>query len=153
MSPTRVVDELILLPISAEKPAGEDLRGLKDWVEIKKARPNLSDTADKRDWEPANPVKTDWSTYKDLVEKALCKKSKDLELGIFLTEACARLYGFAGVRDGLWAVRGLLTGFATKGLYPLPEDGNLENRYGKLDWMTEKLAEVLREIPITMRPA
>jgi type VI secretion system protein ImpA len=153
MPVTRLVDEGVLVPISGEKPAGEDLRALKDWVEIKKARPNLSDTADKRDWEPANPVKTDWSIYKGLVEKALCTKSKDLELGVFLTDACARLHGFAGIRDGVWVVRGLLTEFANKGLYPLPEDGNLEARYGKLDWMNEKLAEVMREVPITMRPA
>jgi type VI secretion system protein ImpA len=153
MSMIRILDESVLIPISTEKPAGDDLRALKDWVDIRKARPNLSDTADKRDWEPANPIKTDWSTYKGLVEKALCTKSKDLELGVFLTDACARLHGFAGIRDGVWAVRGLLAEFANKGLYPLPEDGNLEARYGKLDWMNEKLAEVIREVPITMRPA
>ena len=118
MSVTRVVDERVLAPISVEKPAGEDLRALKEWVEIKKAKPNLSDTADKRDWQPANPVKTDWSTYKDLVEKALCTKSKDLELGVFLTESCARLHGFVGVRDGIWAVRGLISEFSDKGLFP-----------------------------------
>ena len=148
---SRVVDERVLAPISREKPAGEDLRSMKDWVDIRKAKPNLNDTADKRDWEPANPVKTDWSTYKDLVETAICTKSKDLELGIFLTEACARLHGFAGIRDGVWTLRGLLTGFSDKGLYPVPEDGNLEDRYGKLDWLNEKLADVIREIPITMR--
>jgi type VI secretion system protein ImpA len=150
---TRVVDERVLAPISGEKPAGEDLRAMKDWVEIKKARPNLSDMADKRDWEPANPIRTDWPTYKSLVEKALCTKSKDLELGVFLTDACARIHGFAGIRDGIWALKGLLTEFANKGLYPLPEDGSLEARYGKLEWLNEKLAEVAREIPITMRPA
>ena len=153
MSMTRVVDERVLIPISAEKPAGEDLRALKDWVEIKKAKPNLSDTADKRDWQPANPIKTDWSNYKELVEKALCTKSKDLELGVFLTESCARLHGFAGVRDGIWAVRGLLTEFSDKGLYPVPENGSLEDRYGKLDWLNDKLAELMREIPLTMRPS
>lgn len=153
MSMTRVVDERVLIPISAEKPAGDDLRALKDWVEIKKAKPNLSDTADKRDWQPANPIKTDWSNYKELVEKALCTKSKDLELGVFLTESCARLHGFAGVRDGIWAVRGLLTEFSDKGLYPVPENGSLEDRYGKLDWLNDKLAELMREIPLTMRPS
>lgn len=149
----RVVDERVLAPISEEKPSGVDLRALKDWVEIRKARPNPNDTTDKRDWEPANPVNTDWSTYKQLVERALCTKSKDLELGVFLTDACARAYGFAGIRDGIWTLKGLLTGYAECGLFPLPEDGNLEARYGKLEWMNEKLAEVMREIPITMRPA
>ena len=152
MSISRTIDERILNPISEEKPSGVDLRALKDWVEIRKARPNLNDLADKRDWQPANPVTTDWSTYKDMVESALCNKSKDLELGIFLTDACTRLYGFAGIRDGMWAVRGLLVGFSDNGLYPLPEGDDLEARYGKLDWLNEKLAEVTREIPITMRP-
>ncbi len=153
MPVSRVVDERILTPISEKKPAGEDLRSLKDWVEIRKVRPNPNDIPDKRDWEPANPVKTDWSTYKEVVEKALCTKSKDVELGVFLTEACARVHGFAGIRDGIWALKGLLTEFGGRGLYPLPEDGNLETRYGKLEWTNEKLAEVMREIPITMRPA
>src|SRR5262249_49058585 len=31
--------------------------------------------------------------------------------------------------------------------------GSQEARYGKLEWMNDKLAEVLREIPITMREA
>lgn len=153
MPASRVVDERVLAPISEQKPSGDDLRALKDWVEIRKARPNPNDIGDRRDWEPANPVRTDWATYKTLVERALCTKSKDLELGVFLTEACARVHGFVGVRDGIWTLKGLLTGFADRGLYPLPEDGNLEARYGKLEWMNEKLAELVREIPITMRPS
>lgn len=153
MPVSRVVDERVLTPISEQKPAGDDLRALKDWVEIRKARPNPSDLTDKRDWEPANPSKTDWPTYKEVVEKALWSKSKDLELGVFLTEACGRVHGFAGVRDGIWTLKGLLTGFSDRGLYPLPdEDGTLESRYGKLEWMNEKLADLVREIPITMRP-
>jgi len=153
MPVSRVVDERVLAPISEKSPAGDDLRALRDWVEIRKARPNLSDNVDKREWEPVNPVKTDWSTYKELVEKALCTKSKDLELGVCLTEACTRVHGFVGIRDGIWTIKGLLTGFADRGLYPLPEEGNLEARYGKLEWLNEKLADVMREIPITMRPA
>src|ERR1700722_4936456 len=152
MPMTRLVDERILIPISPDKPCGEDWRGMKDWVEIRKSKPNPSDVVDKRDWQPANPIKTDWSTYKEQIEKALCTRTKDLELGVFLVDACSRLHGFAGVRDGVWAVRELLVEFANKGLYPLPEEDNPEARYGKLDWMNEKLADALREIPITMRP-
>lgn len=153
MPASRVVDERVLAPISEQKPAGDDLRAMKDWVEIRKSRPNPNDVVDKRDWEPANPVKTDWTKYKETVEDALCTKSKDLELGVFLTEACARVHGFVGIRDGIWTLKGLLTGFSDRGLYPLPEeDGNLETRYGKLEWMNEKFAEVMRGIPITMRP-
>ena len=144
---SRVVDERVLVPISEQKPAGEDLRGLKDWVEIRKARPSSNDIGSRQDWEPASPVKTDWATYKAVVQQALCRKSKDLELGVFLTEACSRVHGFAGVRDGIWTLKGLLTGFADRGLYPLPEDGSLEGRYGKLEWLNEKLAEVAARNP------
>lgn len=153
MPVSRVVDERILSPISERKPCGDDLRALKDWVEIRKARPNPNDRVDKKDWEPANPTKADWPTYKEVVEEALCTKSKDLELGVFLTEACGRVHGFTGIRDGIWTLKGLLHEFSNRGLYPLPdEDGSLESRYGKLEWMNEKLAELMREIPITMRP-
>ena len=153
MPVSRVIDERVLTPISELKPAGDDLRALKDWVEIRKARPNANDRADKKDWEPANPTKTDWPTYKEVVEKALCTRSKDLELGVFLTEACGRVHGFIGIRDGIWTLKGLLSEFSNRGLYPLPdEDGSLESRYGKLDWMNEKLAELIRDLPITMRP-
>lgn len=153
MPVSRLIDERVLSPISEQKPAGDDLRALKDWVEIRKARPNPNDLGDKKDWEPANPTKADWPTYKEVVEKALCTKSKDLELGVFLTEACGRVHGFAGIRDGIWTLKGLLRDFSNRGLYPLPdEDGSLESRYGKLEWMNEKLAELVREIPITMRP-
>ena len=153
MPVSRVIDERVLTPISEQKPAGDDLRALKDWVEIRKARPNASDRVDKKDWEPANPTKTDWPAYKDVVEKALCTRSKDLELGVFLTEASGRVHGFIGIRDGIWTLKGLLSEFSNRGLYPLPdEDGSLESRYGKLDWMNEKLAELIRDLPITMRP-
>jgi type VI secretion system protein ImpA len=153
MPVSRVVDERVLTPISEQKPAGDDLRALKDWVEIRKARPNANDRTDKKDWEPANPTKTDWPAYKEVVEKALCTRSKDLELGVFLTEACGRVHGFIGIRDGIWTLKGLLSEFSSRGLFPLPdEDGSLESRYGKLDWMNEKLAELIRDLPITMRP-
>lgn len=153
MPVSRLVDERVLTPISEQKPAGDDLRALKDWVDIRKARPNPNDLASKQEWEPANPTKADWPTYKEVVEKALCTKSKDLELGVFLTEAGGRIYGFAGIRDGVWTLKGLLNAFSNRGLYPLPdEDGSLESRYGKLEWMNEKLAELIRDIPITMRP-
>lgn len=152
MSVSRVVDERVLAPISAEKPSGEDLSSSAEWVAIRRARPNIYDTGTKGEWQPAEPVKTDWPSYKELVEKALCTRTKDLRLAIFLVESCTRLHGFAGVRDGLWTIQGLIANFADKGLYPLPEDGDLELQYGQLEWLNEKLADIIREIPITFRP-
>src|SRR5215471_5933437 len=153
MPTPRVIDERVLAPISAARPAGEDLSAAADWIAIRKARPNVNDTSDKREWEPADAVKTDWSALKQAAETALCTKTKDLRLAIWLTEASIRLSGFAGIRDGVGAIRHLLTDYWDSGLYPQLEDGDLEMRSGPLEWLNEKLAELIREIPITLRPS
>jgi type VI secretion system protein ImpA len=148
----RVIDEGVLSPIPGLRPAGEDIRGLKLWVDLRTARPRMDDLSADHDWTPANPVVTDWASYRDMVEQAICNRSKDLELGLFLTEASTRVFGFAGARDGLWMLSGLITGFRHHGLFPEPEDGDQEAQYGKLDWLNEKFSDVIREIPITRRP-
>jgi type VI secretion system ImpA family protein len=151
-SVVRVIDECVLAPIEGSMPAGEDIRGLKLWVDLRNARPRMEDFSANDEWQRADPVNTDWANYRDTVEQALCTRTKDLELGIFLIEASARVYGFAGVRDGLWMLRGLISIFFHQGLFPQPEDGDLEIQYGKLHWLNEKLSDVLREIPLTLRP-
>jgi type VI secretion system protein ImpA len=148
----RVIDSAVLTPVPGPKPAGEDIRAVKLWVDLRTARPKMEDATADHDWALANPVVTDWSSYRDMVEQALIARSKDLELGIFLTEASARVFGFAGVRDGLWTLGGLITNFIQQGLFPEPDEGDLEAQYGKLDWLNEKLSDVIREIPLTKRP-
>jgi len=147
----RVIDVRVLAPIPGSRPAGQDIRGLKLWVDLRSARPKPEDLDGDHEWKPANSVQTDWPSYLELVEKAICTQSKDLELGIFLTEACARVHGFAGVRDGLWTIGGLISVFFHQGLFPEPEDGDLEIQYGKLTWLNEKFSDVIREIPLTRR--
>ena len=148
----RVIQEAVLSPIPGQRPAGEDIRSLKLWVDLKTARPKTNSLANDDGWEQANPVRTDWPTYRDLLEKALCERSKDLELATFLTEACTRVFGFEGARDGFWMIGGLITGFRQQGLHPKPDDGDMELQYGKLEWLNEKFSEVLCEIPLTWRP-
>jgi type VI secretion system protein ImpA len=153
MSSSRVIDEKILAPISAARPAGDDISGMADWVTIKNSRPNLYDVADKQDWERADAANADWATLKRLSENALCTKSKDLRIALWLTDACIRLHGFTGARDGIWAIRSLLDEYWDKGLFPQMVDDDVEMRSGPLEWLNEKLAEVIREIPLTIRAA
>lgn len=147
----RVIQEAVLAPIPGQRPAGEDIRSLKLWVDLKTARPKTNGLMNDDGWEQANPVRTDWPTYRDLLEKALCERSKDLELATFLTEACTRVFGFEGARDGFWMIGGLITGFRQHGLHPQPDDGDMEWQYGKLEWLNEKFSEVLCDIPLTRR--
>jgi type VI secretion system protein ImpA len=153
MSIVRVIDERVLAPIGPGRAAGEDLSASGDWVAIRKSRPNPYDTQDKKGWERADSSKADWSALQQLTETALCTKTKDLRLAWFLAEASIKLHGFTGVRDGVWAIRNLVTQFWDSGLYPLMEDGDASSRAGSLGALNTQLAEALREIPITLRSA
>ncbi len=149
---TRVIDECVLRPIEGLRPAGEDIRGLKLWVDLRTARPKAEEPGNDRGWHRANPVVTDWVSYGAMVEQALCTRTKDLELGLFLIEARTRTMGFAGARDGFWMLSGLIAGFAEHGLFPVAEEGDLETQFGPLYWLNEKYSEVLHELELTRRP-
>ena len=143
-TPATLPDDL-LTPIRADKPAGDDLRGTADWIKFRNARPNPNvETADISD----NGA---WSRLLEDITVALRKKSKDLQLAIWLTEANIRLHGYAGLRDSLSVVRGLLVQFWDSGLFPSVEDGDIETRLGPLQWFNDKLTDLIREIPITHR--
>jgi len=111
------------------------------------------DTGSRHEWEPAEPHAAGWTLLRDMAADALATKSKDLRLAIWLLESSVRLCGFAGVRDGLCVIRELLIQFWDVGLHPLVEDGDLDARSGPLDWLNEKLADAILEIPLTLRPA
>jgi type VI secretion system protein ImpA len=147
----RTIDDLVLTPIPGDKPAGDNLREDRLWVDLRAARPKPVDPSTNNDWELANPVKTNWESYRKLVEDALCKRSKDIELGLFLVEANTRVHGFIGMRDGLWMLGGLITGFFGIGLHPQADRRGLEIQYNKLHWLNDKFPDVICEIPLTWR--
>src|SRR5207244_4360737 len=72
-------------------------------------------------------------------------------LAIWLTEANTRLHGFAGLRDSLRLTAELLVRFWDYGLFPSIEDGDIEVRSGPLNWLNDKLAELIDTIPLTAR--
>lgn len=151
MPTPRVISDNLLAPISPDRPAGEDLQATQDWVDLKKARPNPYEVADKGIWEPVESSNSGWAVLRELASAALERKSKDLRIAIWLTEASIRLHGFAGLRDGMWLIRELSTRFWDAGLYPLITDGEVDSRCGPLEWLNEKMAEVIRQIPLTVR--
>jgi type VI secretion system protein ImpA len=73
-------------------------------------------------------------------------------IAAYLTEALSEAQGFAGFRDGLRVVTGLLERF-WDGVYPRIDEGDLERRLAPLIWMTEaergsRLPNRLRELAI-----
>ena len=146
-SASEVIDvEALLAPIPGENPAGENLQyaGLHD--EIREARRSEEDLS-QGDWQREIKV-ADWDLTLDLAEKALATKTKDLQVGAWLTEALVRKHGFPGLRDGLKVMRGLHERFWDQ-VYPEVEDGDLEGRANSLSWLDRQSAAAIKEVPLT----
>src|ERR1022692_1414570 len=94
--------ENLLAPISADNPAGEDITLAPEWPAINEAR---------RKDKVLGRQNADWPLIQQLVGEALAHKSKDLRLAVWLTEANVRLHGFAGLRDSLQLLRGLIVNY------------------------------------------
>ncbi|KXB31830.1 hypothetical protein AT959_05660 [Dechloromonas denitrificans] len=81
-------------------------------------------------------------------EELLTQKTKDMRVVAWLIEAKGKLSGLAGLADG-YALLGSLCEEFWNDIHPLPEDGDLEQRIGVFDWLTNQTLRLIREIPLT----
>ncbi len=134
-SPEVLAFARLLAPISAEQPAGIDLRAdtspTSDYYAIRDARKGASDIERRIDKgeEPTEPP--DWRLVVERATKVLEVKTKDLELAAYLIEALVRTKGFAGLRDGYRLARELVERF-WEGLYPPAQDGEVQDRFSHI---------------------
>jgi type VI secretion system protein ImpA len=149
MPTEQLLSDDLLDPITAEQPAGADLRWTPEWDRIKEAR-RADDTLDSGKWAKKGRKLSDWTLVKDLVTATLRERSKDLQLALWLTEANIKLHGFPGLRDGFRITRELMVRYWDKGLYPTMEDGP-EDRSGPFEWLNNKLVDSITGIRITDR--
>jgi len=138
--------EGLLQPIPGANPAGANLHYDPIYDKIKEARREEEDV-DQGDWKRARKV-ADWPLVIKLTGEALASKSKDLQLGAWLTEALLRQEGLGGLRAGLELLHGLLETF-WDGLYPALEEGDLELRAAPLNWVGRYLDAGVRMAPLT----
>ena len=136
-------------PVSADQPAGTDLRWTAEWDRIKEAR-RADDALESGKWEKKERKAADWRLVEDLSSSMLRKRSKDLQLALWLTEAGMKRHGFPGLRDGLRLTRELMVRYWDNGLYPPMEDGP-EDRAGPFEWLNNKLVDSISAVPITVR--
>jgi len=135
----------LLEPIPGDNPGGADLRYDPVYDEIKEAR-REDDEAPQGQWAHERKV-ADWGVVVRLAGDALAKKTKDLQLAAFLTEAMLRREGVSGLKGGLDLFTGLLTKFWDH-LYPEPDEGDLEPRAGPLQWIGDKLDPSIKLVPL-----
>src|ERR1051325_10608488 len=96
--PEQLVNGELLDPVAAEQPAGADLRWTPEWDRIKEAR-RADDELGSGQGGQKDRKLANWPLVAELAA-AMLRRSKDLQLALWLTEANVKLHGFAGLRDG-----------------------------------------------------
>ncbi len=126
----KLVDEL-LQPIEGANPSGQDLRYDPVYDAIREARREDADLdLNQGAWQTERKV-ADLPKTIALSTGALKKRSKDLQIAAWLTDALLRKEGFSGLAMGLKLCQGLLEKFWDT-LYPPIEEDDLELRAAPL---------------------
>jgi type VI secretion system protein ImpA len=137
--------EALLAPIPGANPAGVNLIRSADHDEIKALLPK----PDRDALEPGGQA-GQWPKIVQATTKKLREKSKDLYIASWLTEALVQLHGFAGLKDGLKLIHGLLERYWDN-VYPLAEDA--EVRAAPLVSLMERNGPLwIGEVPLTRSP-
>jgi len=136
----------VLTPIPGPNPSGENLKYNPVYDKIKEAR-RQDDDAPQGEWQRERKI-ADYPQVLKLAGDALATKSKDLQLAAWLTEALVNREGFAGLREGLRLIQGLIENFWDT-LYPELEDGESELRATPVEWVGSRLDEVVRRTALS----
>jgi type VI secretion system protein ImpA len=139
--------EVLLRPISEDKPSGEPMQYSGLYDEIREARRADDPTISQGKWQ--TELKT--ANYRKVIDvstSALTSQTKDLQISVWFCEALTHQFGFAGFRDGLHLVRRLEEDFWDT-LYPEIDEGDMEGRANAIDWMSREISLQLKKIPIT----
>src|SRR5579872_3068484 len=138
----------VLGPIPGESPTGESLRYEGTYDKIRDARTEDDAVLSRGVWKM--PLKrADWSDVAEMCLDALQNRSKDLQIAAWQTEAWLHLYGLDGLSQGLRVITGLCSAYWDD-LHPRPDSGDsIEYRVGPIEWINDKLAPVIRLLPLT----
>lgn len=137
-------DEL-LQPIPGANPSGAEMRYDPVYDKIKEARREEEDIP-QGEWTTTLKA-ADWPQVIKLTKDTLAKKTKDLQLAAWLTQALLKREGFAGLRDGLDLLAGMVEQFWDT-LYPEVDEGDAEARAAPLEWIGVRFDAMVRTIPI-----
>ena len=135
---------------SPHAPCGSDLSFSDAFDQIQEARRADDPSLAQGEW-VTELKEADWPGVIRRCEALLAHDTKDLRVAGWLTEALGRSRGLAGLAAGHALTAGLCEAFWSD-IHPQPDDGDLEQRIGALDWLLAQTTRLLREIPLTDAP-
>jgi type VI secretion system protein ImpA len=137
----------LLNPIRAEQPAGDDYGFSNEFDTIKEARRFDDPSISQGEWE-SDIKEADWKKVIQIATTLLETKTKDLRLGMWLTEASAYEHGFIGLAEGFILIAGLCEKYWDY-VYPEADDGDQELRAGNLSWLISRSELLIRNVSMT----
>jgi type VI secretion system protein ImpA len=137
--------EKLLVPISVDRPCGEDLAFSPDMDAINRARQADDPSIQQGAW-VTTLKEADWKFVSRRCTELLETRSKDLQLAVGLAEASAKLEQLSGLAGSLRLLAGLCERFWTD-VHPLPDEDGYERRIGNLAWIAARIAPLVKEVP------
>lgn len=122
----------LLAPIPGSDPGGSDASFSDQFDRIREARRADDTGLSQGDWQTELKV-ADWRVAQSLSEDILLRTSKDLQAAVWLGEAVISRFGLEGAKDSFDLLAGMLDTYWGS-MYPRADDGDLEERAGKLAW-------------------
>jgi type VI secretion system protein ImpA len=148
-SPELVDLAALLAPIPGDQPAGAAIPfEIRHQLEEGRKEEDPDSFAEDDPMRPTEFKKADWPGIVRLAQDTLTHTSKDMMLAARLTEALVKLHRFAGLRDGLRLLRGLVEQCWER-LHPPLEDGDVEIRATPFLWLDNPIRGIV--FPITLR--
>lgn len=141
----------VLAPISNEDPCGADLSFSPEFDRIQEARRADDPTVDYGEWQVALK-QAEWPTVTASCADLLQTRSKDLRLASWLAEAEVKVRGLSGLCDGIEIISCLIQRFGSE-VHPRGENGDHERRISTLSWFVMRMAQLVRQIPVTQSQA
>jgi type VI secretion system protein ImpA len=145
-NPGKAADDFLLAPIPGTRPTGQDVAYAGDYDAIIEARREDNAALPQGVWQ-RELKRADWTSVERLCAETLAARSKDLQVAAWLCEARVHLQSFAGLSGGLALLDELCERFWPD-LYPVIEQDDVSARVAPLEWLNDKLPELLRLLPI-----
>ena len=140
------IDKL-LAPVSEQQPCGEDLAFSSEIDAIVRARQADDPSIEQGAW-VTDLKEADWKFVARQCAQLIEKRSKDLQLAVWLAEAGVKTGGVRGLAGSLELIAALCERH-WDGMYPLPDEDGSERRIGNLAWVAARIAPWLRAVPLT----
>ncbi|MFO8031362.1 MAG: type VI secretion system protein TssA [Desulfohalobiaceae bacterium] len=122
------------IPISEDKPSGEDVRYTKDFDVLQEQIDLLSEAK-------ADGTTTDWEKVRKICVDILANKSKDVNVAVYLAVALQNREGLPGLADGARLLLGLTTNF-WESMHPPKK--RMRGRLNAYAWWKEKALSFLK---------